>query len=208
MSPLTPVVLEGRYVRLEPLGLHHVEPLLAAATGSRATFGYTFVPDSRAAMVQYVRSALDARAAGTALPFAVVQPATGLVKGSTRFVHVEFWPWPDGNPHQRGAHLPDVVEIGWTWYAPDVQRSGLNTEAKQLLLTHAFETWRVHCVRLQTDARNDRSRQAILRLGAAFDGVIRGQRLAADGAVRHTAVYSILDAEWPAVKARLQSLLR
>ncbi len=91
MRTLTPVVLDGRYVRLEPLALHHVEPLLAVAMGPRATFGWTFVPDSQAAMVQWVEAALDARVAGSALPFAVVQPATGTVKGSTRFGNVEFW---------------------------------------------------------------------------------------------------------------------
>ena len=208
MSKLIPVVLAGRYVRLEPLALHHVEPLLTAATASRTTFGYTWVPDSEAAMVRYVESALAAQAAESALPFAVVQPANGVVKGSTRFGNVEFWPWPEGHPNQRGEHLPDAVEIGWTWYAPDVQRTGLNTEAKLLMLTHAFETWRVHGVRLMTDARNDRSRQAILRLGAAFDGVLRAHRVGTDGTVRHSAAYSILETEWPLVKARLQSLLR
>jgi RimJ/RimL family protein N-acetyltransferase len=101
-----------------------------------------------------------------------------------------------------------VVEIGWTWYAPDVQRTGLNTEAKLLMLTHAFETWRVHGVRLMTDARNERSRRAILRIGAAFDGVLRGHRVATDGTIRDTAAFSMLDAEWPAAKARLQALLR
>ena len=208
MSTLRPVVLDGRYVRLEPLGVHHVGPLLKAATAQRATFGYTWVPDSEAAMVQYVEAALAAHAAGSALPFAVVQQATGTVKGSTRFGRVEFWTWPPGSPNQRGEDVPDVVEIGWTWYASDVQRTGINTEAKLLMLTHAFETWRVHCVRLMTDARNDRSRQAISRLGAAFDGVVRGDRVAVDGMVRHSAVYSILDGEWPAVKSRLHSLLR
>ena len=208
MSTLAPVVLDGRYVRLEPLAPHHVTPLLEAATGQRTTFGYTWVPDSEAAMVRYVETALAAQAVGSALPFAVVQQATGFVKGSTRFGNVEFWTWPAGSPNQRGEDRPDVVEIGWTWYAPDVQRTGMNTEAKLLLLTHAFETWRVHCVRLMTDARNDRSRQAILRLGAAFDGVLRGHRVGADGTVRHSAAYSVLDAEWPAVKMRLHSLLR
>jgi RimJ/RimL family protein N-acetyltransferase len=208
MSRLAPVVLEGRYVRLEPLGRHHVGPLLAVATGSRETFAHTFVPDSEAAMTAYVETALAAQAAGAALPFAVVQPATGAVKGSTRFGNVEFWAWPAGSPHQRGEHVPDVVEIGWTWYAPDVQRTGLNTEAKLLLLTHAFETWRVHGVRLMTDARNERSRQAILRLGASFDGVLRAHRIGADGAIRDTAAYSIVEAEWPAIKARLRALLR
>jgi RimJ/RimL family protein N-acetyltransferase len=100
------------------------------------------------------------------------------------------------------------VEIGWTWLAADVQRSGINTEAKLLMLTHAFEGWRVHRVSLMTDARNTRSREAILRLGARFDGVLRGARVASDGGIRDTAAYSILEPEWPEVKAGLLARLR
>jgi RimJ/RimL family protein N-acetyltransferase len=100
------------------------------------------------------------------------------------------------------------VEIGGTWLAPSAQRTAINTEAKLLMLTHAFETWRVHRVSLKTDARNARSRAAILRLGARFDGVVRATRVAADHAIRDDAMYSILDAEWPAVKAALAARLR
>jgi RimJ/RimL family protein N-acetyltransferase len=130
------------------------------------------------------------------------------VVGSTRFGNIEFWTWPPASPNQRGEDVPDAVEIGWTWYVPDAQRTGINTEAKLLMLTHAFETWRVHCVRLKTDARNERSRQAILGVGARFDGILRGHAVAADGTVRHSAFYSILDAEWPEVKERLRARLR
>ena len=147
-------------------------------------------------------------AEGRALPFATIDRKAARVVGSTRFGNVEFWSWPAGNPHQRGAHLPDVVEIGWTWLAADMQRSGVNTEAKLLMLTHAFEGWRVHRVSLMTDARNMRSRNAILRIGATFDGVIRAQRIAFDGGIRDTAAFSILEAEWPAVKTALQARLR
>ena len=100
-----------------------------------------------------------------------------------------------------------MVEIGWTWLAADVQRTAVNTEAKLLMLIHAFETWRVHAVRLQTDSRNERSRNAILRIGARFDGVVRVSRVASDGRIRDTAVFSITEAEWPAAKARLQARL-
>jgi RimJ/RimL family protein N-acetyltransferase len=210
MSPvLAPTVLEGRYVRLEPLGRPHVKPLFAAATaGSRESFGYTLVAATEAAMSRWVDDALAAQAAGHAVPFAVVARAADRVVGSTRFGNIEFWSWPPDSPNQRGEDVPDTVEIGWTWYAPDAQRTGINTEAKLLMLTHAFETWRVHCVRLKTDARNERSRQAILRLGARFDGVLRGHTVAADGTVRNSAFYSIRDGEWPEVKAHLRSCLR
>jgi len=142
------------------------------------------------------------------MPFVTVERGTGRVVGSTRFGNIEFWPWPAGNPLQRGADRPDVVEIGWTWLAAGAQRTAVNTEAKLLMLTHAFETWRVHGVRLQTDARNERSRNAILRIGARFDGVVRVSRVASDGIIRDTAVFSITEAEWPEARARLQARLR
>ena len=206
---LAPIVLEGRYVRLEPLTRAHVKPLFAAAmSGSRETFGYTSVATTEAAMSRWVEEALTAHAEARALRFAVVMRADDRVVGSTRFGNIEFWSWPPDSPNQRGEDRPDMVEIGGTWYAPDAQRTGVNTEAKLLMLTHAFETWRVHCVRLKTDARNERSRQAILRVGARFDGILRGHTVAADGTVRHSAFYSILDAEWPEVKERLRARLR
>lgn len=155
----------------------------------------------------YIESALADRDAGRAVPFATADGRTDRVIGSTRFGNIEFWPWPAGNPNQRGADLPDAVDIGWTWLAEDVQRSPINTEAKLLMLRHAFERWRVHRVRLMTDARNTHSRQAILRLGAHFDGVLRAAREGADGSIRDSAAYSILDGEWPAVRARLERRL-
>jgi len=202
-----PVVLEGLHVRLEPLGVGHARDLLAAASGRRETYGFTFVPADEASMAGYIETALRDQEAGRALPFATVARATGRVVGSTRFGNIEFWPWPSGNANQRGQDLPDVAEIGWTWLADEVQRTPVNTEAKLLMLAHAFEAWRVHRVSLMTDARNERSRNAILRLGARLDGVIRAQRPASDGAIRDTAAFSILDHEWPMVKERLQSRL-
>jgi RimJ/RimL family protein N-acetyltransferase len=178
------------------------------ARGPRETFALTTVPADEPAMRQYVDTALREQAAGRALPFATVDRRADRVVGSTRFGNIEFWAWPPGSPHQRGEDRPDVVEIGWTWLAADVQRSGINTEAKLLMLTHAFEGWRVHRVSLMTDARNTRSREAILRLGARFDGVLRGARVASDGGIRDTAAYSILEPEWPEVKAGLLARLR
>jgi len=204
---LAPVTLEGRVVRLEPLAPGHLKPLLAAASGPRDTYGFTTVPGDEAEIEAWARTAFADRDADRARPFATIQRATGRVVGTTRFGNIEFWPWPPGNPHQRGADLPDVVEIGWTWLATDAQRTAVNTEAKLLMLTHAFETWHVHAVRLQTDARNERSRNAIMRIGARFDGVVRVSRVASDGIIRDTAVFSIIEAEWPEAKARLQARL-
>ena len=202
------VTLEGRYVRLEPLTIEHVPALVQAATQSRATYDLTDVPSDEPGMRRYVDTALSLRDAAKALPFTTIARATGNVVGSTRFGNIEFWNWPAGNPHQRGERLPDVVEIGWTWLSPEAQRTGINTEAKLLMLTHAFESWMAHRVSFRTDSRNERSRAAIERLGARFDGVVRAVSIAHDGAIRDSAVYSILDSEWPEVKDRLAGLLR
>ncbi len=200
-----PVVLEGRHIRLEPLTLGHARALVEVANGPRESYGFTLVPADETSMLRYIEAALRDQEAGRALPFATVAKATGRVVGSTRFGNIEFWAWPPDNPHQRGPDVPDVAEIGWTWLAADAQRTPINTEAKLLMLTHAFETWRVHRVSLMTDARNERSRRAILRVGAQFDGVIRAQRMAFDGTIRDTAAFSILESEWPTVKRQLQS---
>ena len=202
-----PVVLEGRHVRLEPLGVGHARDLLAAASGPRQTYGFTTVPADEPSMGGYIEAALRDQEAGRALPFATVARSTGRVSGSTRFLNIECWSWPPGNPNDRGKDVPDVVEIGATWLAADVQRTAVNTEAKLLMLAHAFEVWRVHRVSLMTDARNERSRRAILRLGARFDGVLRATRPASDGGIRDTAAFSVLEGEWPAVKMQLQSRL-
>ena len=202
-----PVVLEGRHVRLEPLAQGQARALLAAAGGPRDTYGFTTVPVDEPAMLRYIEAALRDQEAGRAVPFATVAKATGRVVGSTRFGNIEFWAWPPGNALQRSPDLPDVAEIGWTWLAADAQRTSINTEAKLLMLTHAFEAWRVHRVSFMTDARNERSRRAILRVGARFDGVIRAQRPGSDGMIRDTAAFSILESEWPTVKRQLQSRL-
>jgi RimJ/RimL family protein N-acetyltransferase len=202
-----PEVLEGRHVRLVPLEIGHARDLLAAASGRRETYGFTMVPADEPSMVGYIESALRDQEAGRALPFTTIAKATGRMVGSTRFGNIEFWPWPPGNGNQRGRDLPDVAEIGWTWLAAEFQRTSVNTEAKLLMLAHAFETWRVHRVSLMTDARNERSRNAILRIGARFDGVLRAHRPASDGAIRDTAAFSILDHEWPMVKQQLHSRL-
>jgi RimJ/RimL family protein N-acetyltransferase len=205
---VTPVVLEGRWVRLEPLTAEQAPALLQAASGPRETYGLTLVPGTPAETAAYIETALREQAGRRSLPFATVDRATGRVVGSTRYLNIEYWTWPEGNAHQRGPERPDVVEIGATWLAASAQRTPINTEAKLLMLTHAFDTWRVHRVSLMTDARNQRSRNAILRLGARFDGVLRAARPASDGAIRDTAAFSILEAEWPAVRAGLEARLR
>jgi N-acetyltransferase len=207
IARVEPVVLEGRHVRLEPLSPAHTPALADAASGQRDTYGFTLVPGNLAEARAYIESALADQAAGRALPFATVARASGRVVGSTRFGNIEFWSWPASSPQARRDGSPDVVEIGWTWLAADAQRTAINTEAKLIMLTHAFETWRVHAVKLNTDARNARSRAAIERIGARFDGVLRAHRPATDGGIRDTAAFSLLAAEWPAARARLQARL-
>jgi N-acetyltransferase len=204
---VTPVVLEGRFVRLEPLTAEHAPALLAAASGPRDTYGLTWVPGRLAEAAAYIDAALGEQTARRSLPFATVDRPAGRVVGSTRFLNIEYWNWPEGNACQRGVERPDVVEIGATWLAAEAQRTPINTEAKLLMLAHAFDRWRVHRVSLMTDARNERSRNAIMRLGARFDGVLRAARPASDGTIRDTAAFSILDSEWPAIRAKLQARL-
>jgi N-acetyltransferase len=206
-AAITPFTLEGRLVRLEPLRPELAPALLEAGLIDRQTFVLTGVPDSLEDAQTYIQMALQSREAGLAMPFATVRVADGRVLGSTRFGNLEYWPWMAGNPHAKQDGTPDAAEIGWTWLEPGAQRSGINTEAKRLMLEHAFETWRVLRVTLKTDARNARSRNAIERLGAKFDGVLRAHVPAADGGIRDSAWYSILATEWPDVRARLDEML-
>jgi RimJ/RimL family protein N-acetyltransferase len=196
--------LAGHLVRLEPLGPAHLEGLLAAANAAAAeVFPFTWVPRTRAELARWIDDALALAAAGRAVPFATVATADGRVLGSTRFGNLERWDWLRPPPDPRPL---DAVEIGWTWLGRPAQRSGANTEAKLLMLRHAFGALRVRRVTLKTDARNARSRAAIERLGARLDGVLRAHLPASDGGPRDSAVYSILEAEWPEVEARLVGL--
>jgi len=211
---ITPVVLSGAVVRLEPLTAAHAADLAAAAVGDRSSYPFTRVPDGLADAEAYVAAALADQAAGRALPFAVRRLADGMIVGSTRFLDLEVFSWPPpglpgsvAGPEPTDERPPSVVEIGSTWYAAAAQRSAVNTEAKLLLLTQAFEVWRVLRVTLKTDARNLASRAAIERLGARAEGVRRAHAPATDGTVRDTAYYSLTAAEWPAVRARLTERL-
>ncbi|MBB4841861.1 RimJ/RimL family protein N-acetyltransferase [Paucibacter oligotrophus] len=191
---LAPVTLSGRHVRLEPLSLAHVDELAAVGTAPEL---WTWVPTqvrNRDEMQAYVETALAEQSRGQSLPFAILDAPSGAVIGSTRF----------GSISAKDRRL----EIGWTWVAPSHQRSGANTEAKTLLLTHAFEALGALRVELKTDVLNAKSRAAILRLGAQQEGIFRRHVICSTGRVRDTVYFSIIDAEWPAVKARLASLLR
>ncbi len=205
-----PLLLEGTFVRLEPLSLDHVEGLVAAATADRAAFAYTVVPNDTTSMTAYVERALRHGGEGDQIPFATVSLTHGRVVGSTRFYELDPWDWtaltPGSQPVARTGVL-DRASIGHTWLDPAVQRTPVNTEAKLLMLDHAFGTWGVRAVRLQTDARNERSRAAIARLGCSLDGVLRVDRPASDGSVRDSAVFSMLAEEWPEARARLVTRL-
>lgn len=209
-SPLPAVDLIGSGVHLEVLGTRHIPGLIEAARPPRDSFRYTWVPEPDVDDVtRYVRTALDAVANGTALAFATVDREAGRVVGSTRFMNAEFW--PSSNGHPSASPLPDAIEIGATWLSSGAQRTHVNTEAKILMLTHAFEEWRVKRVVLKTDARNAASRANIERIGASFEGVLRNHMYSADGnngGLRDSATYSILATEWPATKLALQHRLR
>jgi len=185
-------VLHGRYVTLEPLQGMHVEGLRSAATDGRLwELMYTSVPtpDETAA---YVQAALDLQSGGDCLPF-VVRDAAGDIVGTTRYYDLA-----PGVPR---------LQVGYTWYARRVQRTGLNTEAKLLLFTHAFETLRCASVGLQTSHLNQASRKAIARIGATQEGILRQHMRHRDGSLRDTVCFSIIDGEWPAAKAKLQAML-
>ena len=197
--------LEGSHVRLEPLELHHVDALVAASAEDPSLYEWSAVPLGEAATQTYVETAIRWRDEGTSVPFAVVRLSDGETIGSTRFFDMECWPWPATHP-QAARGLPDACEIGYTWYTKTAVRTAANSEAKLMMLTHAFETWKMTRVCLHTDERNARSRAAMERLGCRFEGILRSHRLAVDLVPRNSARYSIVAAEWPEVKARLEAM--
>jgi RimJ/RimL family protein N-acetyltransferase len=203
--PTSPT-LHGQHVRLEPLASSHIDALLAAAQIDLAIYRWTVVPQSRAEMERYVATALTWCEQGTALPFATVRQSDGAIIGSTRFFLLEHWAWPEGHG-RHGRSQPDAGEIGYTWLAAGAIRTAANTEAKLLMLTHAFETWGMLRVCFHTDARNTRSAAALERIGAQFEGILRSHRIAVDNIARNSSRFSIIAAEWPEVKARLEQRL-
>lgn len=192
---LSPLVLEGRYVRLEPLKKEHDGPLLqAAADGELWTSRVTFVPSSKDTMAAYIKEALEGQRQGRYLPFAIIQKSGGQVVGTTRYRAIEA-------RHSR-------LEIGSTWIALSAQRTAVNTESKYLLLHHAFEKLRYCRVEFLTDVLNHQSRAAITRLGAKKEGVLRYHMVMPDGRHRDSVCYSIIQPEWPAVEAALAARIR
>ncbi len=200
------LVLEGRHVRLEPLALRHAEGLAAAAAADPSLYRWSPIPQGREEATRYIETALARRDEGTAVPFATVRRADGAVIGSTRFWNLERWAWPAG--HQlHGRTTPDACEIGYTWLTAAAIRTAANTEAKLLMLTHAFEVWSVQRVCFHTDLRNQRSQTALERIGGKMEGILRAHRMAADFLARDSVRYSIVAAEWAEVKRGLEERL-
>lgn len=207
---LDPFVLEGNQVRLEPLRMDHIEALVRAASEDRGSYQWTYTPDGREQMTAYVADALEKVASGAHVAFVTVHrgaDGSELVVGATRYCEMHFWQWPPGASHQR-HRIPDVVDIGFTWLSGTAQRSAVNTEAKLLMMEHAFEVWQVHRIGLQTDVRNTRSRTAIERIGGQLDGIMRADRPGSDDTVRTSARYSIMADEWPPIRQRLRDRLQ
>ncbi|QBD75909.1 N-acetyltransferase [Ktedonosporobacter rubrisoli] len=195
MMKIEPVTLQGRIVRLEPLRLEHAGELYEASQDpSLWTYKPTPQPRSLAEMEQFIASVLRDQQAGKCLPFAIISLERGCVVGSTRYHSFQL--------HDYG------LEIGWTWLTPTVQRTGVNTECKYLLLRHAFEVMEAIRVQLRTHHLNTNSQRAIARLGAVKEGVLRNHLIMPDGSYRHSVYYSIIQSEWPAVKARLEAMMQ
>jgi RimJ/RimL family protein N-acetyltransferase len=191
---VTPVVLEGRLVRLEPLSRSHLDGLTEVAFEPRIWQWTIARPVDRASLGEWIDAALATGAAGTELPFATIDRASGRPVGSTRFMSIV----PE---HRR-------LEIGWTWLGHDWQRSGANREAKLLQMTHAFEVLGANRVEFKTDSLNEPAREALLGIGSTFEGIFRNHMIMPEGRLRHSAWYSVVADEWPAVKARLESAIR
>ncbi len=188
-----PVTLEGRLVRLEPLTLAHVDRMCDVGFDPEIWTWMSSRIEDREGMSRFVEVALEGQREGHMLPFATIDRASGTLVGSTRYGAID-------RENRR-------LEIGWTWIAPRWQRSGVNREAKLLMLQHAFETLGCHRVELKTDSNNAKSRAAILRLGATQEGILR-KHMISQGRRRDSVYFSLLDDEWPAAKAALEESLR
>ncbi len=194
MMKIEPVVLEGKHVRLEPLALSHLDALCGVGSDAEIWRWNPYIQTgSREGIRAFVEYALGEQAGGTGLPFVTIERATGRAIGSTRFMSIE-------RQHRR-------VEIGGTWLGLAWQRTAVNTEAKYLMFRHAFETWGCIRVELKTDSLNERSRKAILRVGAKEEGTFRNHMVTSTGRIRHSIYFSVIDSEWPEVKARLEEMM-
>jgi RimJ/RimL family protein N-acetyltransferase len=203
MSSSLSVTLSGRHVTLTPLSLEDVPGLVAAASVDRATYGWMTVPGAIDEMEILVRKLLDDVGLGLIVPFATRRSDTNEIIGMTRFLSLRRY---------FAREYPDAVEIGGTFLASSAQRTAANSEAKLLMMTHAFDVWEVRRVDIKTDARNERARRAIERIGGTFEGILRNWQAAQvdgeDGRTRNSAMYSILDTEWPEVRTRLEARIR
>ncbi len=192
---VNPVLLAGKVVRLEPLQLQHAPALLEAAQDPSIWTYMSFDPSgSLESMQAWISYALEAMERGHELPFIIIQQSSQRALGSTRYMNI--------------AAKDHGLEIGTTWLRSEARRTAVNTECKYLLLRHAFESLGAIRVQLKTDSRNIRSQQAIERLGAVKEGVLRNHMIMPDGYYRHSVYYSILDHEWPAIKARLEAKMQ
>jgi RimJ/RimL family protein N-acetyltransferase len=189
-----PVVLEGRIVRLEPLSMAHLDDLAEVALDPTIWQWTLARPTDKAILGEWIEAALANAAAGTEMPFATLDAATGKAIGSSRFMSIV----PE---HRR-------LEIGWTWLGVARQLSGANREAKLLQMTHAFEVLGANRVEFKTDSLNEPARRALLGAGSTFEGIFRNHMIMPGGRLRHSAYYSVVVEEWPAVKARLEAVIR
>jgi RimJ/RimL family protein N-acetyltransferase len=190
MPVLGPTTLQGKHIRLEPLRREHAPALVAAGQAPEIWAWLPAMPTTVAAMEEWIAAALRAQDEGREVPFTVVDGGLERVIGSTRYMDVQA--------------ANRSLEIGWTWYTPEAWRTVVNPEAKYLMLRHAFEDWGAIRVALKTDALNVQSQAAIRKLGARLEGILRNHRVRRDGTIRDTVLFSILDREWPSVKAALE----
>ena len=194
LPSVQPVTLKGTHVLLEPMTWSHLPDLCEVGLDPELWRWTPMAVRTPEEMRTYVEEVLNAQERGTALPFVTIERKSGRIIGSTRYGNIDM--------------VHKGVEIGWTWITKDWQRTAINTEAKYLMLRHAFESLECIRVQLKTDSLNERSRAAILRLGAREEGIFRNHMMTYTGRVRHTAYYSIIIGEWPVVKVRLEDFLR
>ncbi|MEO7539149.1 MAG: GNAT family protein [Pyrinomonadaceae bacterium] len=186
---IEPVTLEGEYVRLEPLRGDHLPDILMVGMDESLWKWTNNIVKKEADLVRYVRVALADQAHGIALPFVTIERGSGTVVGSTRFGNIDA--------------ANRKVEIGWTWINPKWQRTAINTEAKLLMLTHAFEVWGCIRVELKTDSNNEKSQAAMQRIGATEEGTLRNHMITESGRYRHSVYFSVIDSDWEIVKTGL-----
>jgi RimJ/RimL family protein N-acetyltransferase len=191
---IEPLILDGKHVRLEPLKPEHLDALCAVGLEESIWLWTTVDVKTKSEMQSYIESALEDQSRGVSLPFVTIEKSSNVIVGSTRF----------GNIDTKNRR----VEIGWTWINPRRQRTRINTEAKFLMLFHAFETWKCVRVELKTDALNEKSRNAIARIGAKEEGVLRRHMITKSGRFRDTVYFSIIDTEWKEVKENLLLKMR